>query len=57
MSGLAKRRGLLDKLRSVLSKDWTTIDEVREERSRLDVRSVYKSKLDDYTQRSEALSQ
>ena len=57
MSGLAKRKGLLDKLRSVLAKDWTTIDEVREERSRLDIRSVYKSKLDAYTQRSEALSQ
>ena len=56
MSGLAKRKGLLDKLRSVLAKDWTTIDEVREERSRLDIRSVYRSKLDDYTQRGEALS-
>ena len=56
MSGLAKRRGLLDKLKTELAKDWTTLEAVQEERGRLDVRSLYKAKLDEFNQRSEALA-
>jgi DNA sulfur modification protein DndC len=56
MSGLARRKGLLNKLRGILGRDWESLDEVRDERSRLDQRSSYRKDIDEITKRYEALA-
>lgn len=56
MSGLARRRGLTNKLQDVLSKDWQSMEDVGPERSKLDLRSVYRQKLDEISERLEAIS-
>lgn len=56
MSGLARRRGLTSKLQDVLSKDWQSIEDVNSERAKIDLRSVYRQKLDEIGKRLEAIS-
>ena len=56
MSGLARRKGLLNKLRGILGRDWGSLDDVREDRAKLDQRSSYRRDIDEITKRYEALA-
>nr|BDD46372.1 hypothetical protein 1 [Halieaceae bacterium] len=57
VSGLARRRGLLDKLRSILARDWTTLEAVQVQRATKDVRGHYGGKVADFNERIEALAE
>ena len=56
MNGLARRRGLLNKLRGLLSRDWQSLEDVQSERSKSDQRSAYRQKIEELTERHEALA-
>ena len=57
MSGLSRRRGLLDKLTNILDQDWESFEEVRKERGQYETSSSYRQKIYDLEKRYTELSE
>ncbi len=56
MNGLARRKGLIDRLKTIFDRDWESLDDLKEERSKIDRRSSYRRNIDELNARYEVLA-
>jgi DNA sulfur modification protein DndC len=56
MSGLSRRKGMIDKLTSILEQDWEALEDVKATRGQAEQRSVYRQKIDELQERYQELS-
>lgn len=55
LTGLSRRKGILNKIETVLKQDWGSLEEINERNSSPERQNIYKVKLDELKQRYEDL--
>ena len=56
MTGLSRRKGVLNKIESILKQDWGSLEEINQRKLNPERQNTYKEKLEDLKQRYEAFN-